>query len=376
MTLTIDKIADQPVNQPFVVSGKVNRVSDVPSLQYRDVTAAGYSLPTFNDEFASFALSDPRNPAAQSIWAPGETNSPDGRGGPNWAEHGTQWWTNPFNPSTPISGLYTNDGTQTLLAVLPTPAAYQTYIDAQAGAPRPFVGCLMNSSPSCEHVLGYWECTVTVDRVPGFAFQFSIKAPGSFPIPPEFAVNIGTNGRGVQSAGFSCLKQDGTRAAWTPDAATGFDPRESHRYGFDWLPTSFNGYIDGTLVWTVHHGGYPYDGSVACQIHVLTATNYGYADVDPAIASLPCYARLANVRWFAGGFPVGAPLVLGDFQNIPSDGVGTIRAKPGALNRYRTYVFTHPGVAANSSYHLDVQDATDATTMVSSNTFAVTGGSP
>jgi hypothetical protein len=362
--LTINNIPNQAVNQTFTVSGGISNVSSPPTLQYRDVVTTGFAVPIFNDECSSFQLDDPRNPDALSIWAPCETNSPDGRGGPNWNEAGSQWWTNPFNPNTPIDGLYTNNGTQTLLAVLPTPPAFQSYIDGQGGTHLPFVGGLINSSPSCVRVLGHWECTVAVDRVPGFAFQFSIKAAGSLPLPPEFALTIGTNSRNLQIAGFSCARQDGGRPNWKIDSGAGFDAQQYHTYGINWLPDRFDCYVDGLLVWTVQHGGYPYDGSIICQAHVLTATNYGFADVDPDPNALPCYVRLDSVRWF-GGLPQGVVPEAVIFQNIPSSGVSTTG-----------FSFVHEALSASTAVHVDVQDASNPTTLVSSNTFAVTVATP
>ena len=59
---------------------------------------------TFDDEFNTLSL--------HRTWQQGDNwqliapDSTDGRGGPNWGEGGTQWWVNPFNPNTPINGIY------------------------------------------------------------------------------------------------------------------------------------------------------------------------------------------------------------------------------------------------------------------------------
>jgi hypothetical protein len=56
----------------------------------------------------------------------------------------------------------------TCVATFSAPAASaQTYIDQQAGTHLPYVGGLLNNSPTNYQHYGLWEMRMAVDRVPG-----------------------------------------------------------------------------------------------------------------------------------------------------------------------------------------------------------------
>jgi hypothetical protein len=105
------------------------------------------ATPSFSDSFTSLSLHQTWQSGDKwSLIAP---DTPSGRGGPIYNENGDQWWTNPYNTNTPISGLYTlaaGGGLQ--LGLLPTPAADQAYINSEAGTSMPYVGALLNTYPS------------------------------------------------------------------------------------------------------------------------------------------------------------------------------------------------------------------------------------
>src|SRR5271165_141056 len=77
------------------------------------------ATPSFSDNFTSLSLHQTWQSGDKwSLIAP---DTPAGRGGPIYNENGDQWWTNPYNTITPISGLYTlaaGGGLQ--LGLLPT----------------------------------------------------------------------------------------------------------------------------------------------------------------------------------------------------------------------------------------------------------------
>src|SRR4051794_40785070 len=126
--------------------------------------------PTFSDNFTSLSLH--QDWQAGDNWMLIAPDTTQGRGGPNYVEAGDQWWVNPYNPNTPIDGIYTlaPDG-GLRLGVIPTPAADQAYINAQAGADMPYVGGILNTYPASYQKYGYWQVTVSVPTLPGFTFQ-------------------------------------------------------------------------------------------------------------------------------------------------------------------------------------------------------------
>jgi hypothetical protein len=143
-------------------------------------------------------------PGCASVTAP---DTPRGRGGASFQEMGDQWWTNPFNPRTPVSGgprpapLYQIDSNGLKLALLPAPSSGQSYIRSQCRCTNmKYVGALLNSSQTSRHRFGYVEMQVAVDRLPGFTFQADEDAQ-PFPLvwPPEIDFPlIYTDASGVQ----------------------------------------------------------------------------------------------------------------------------------------------------------------------------------
>ena len=149
-----------------------------------------------------------------STWQSGDnweycvTTTPAGRGGPNFGEGGTQWWVNPTNSSTPISGLYTVSGGQLQLGLMNTPGGDASYINSQSGTTLPFVGCLLNNQNSNLQLHGFWEISVAVANVEGFSFQFDIEDfPSAGFWSSEIDVLIQTY-QGVQTVYFLVLGAD------------------------------------------------------------------------------------------------------------------------------------------------------------------------
>ena len=253
--------------------------------------------PTFEDNFTTLSLHE--NWQAGDNW---ELIAPDttlGRGGPNYNESGDQWWTNPYNPNTPISGLYSlasGDGLK--LGLLPTPAANQTYINSQAGANMPFVGTLLNNYPTDYQKYGYWEITAAVHALPGFAFQADIEnAQITGTWPPEIDLRISTDGSGVQTVLYDVATSSGTET-WTTSSSAGFNASASHTYAWDWESNDITFYIDNAQVWQV---ATPQDGSYTSNpmfLYLLTGANY-IGNGDPNPASLPAYALVSNVTVYA-----------------------------------------------------------------------------
>jgi len=222
-------------------------------------------------------------------------STPDGRGGPNDDEQGDQWWANPFNPATPIQGLYTDPGGQLLLGLLPTPPASASYISSQSGTNLPYVGTLMNSTPSMYQLFGYFEVGVAVDNLPGFAFQACLESwEISHSWPPEIDIRIQTDGSGNQSV----LLEVDTTSGGIPTTIA-MDATGMHAYGIDWESDFITFYIDRNQVFQVPT---PTDGtytSYPAYWYLLTGANYINLGVDPDPGSLPVYAHVGSVTAWA-----------------------------------------------------------------------------
>jgi hypothetical protein len=249
--------------------------------------------PTFQDKFTSLSL--------HKDWQPGDNwmliapDTPYGRGGPNSNEAGDQWWTNPFNPNTPVDGLYSlAPGGGLQLGLLSTPAAVQAYIDGQAGKHMPFVGCIMNSYPVSYQKYGYWQVTASVPAVPGTSFQAdteNVQITGTW--PPEIDLRISTDSSGVQTVLFDVATRSGTKT-WTTSSNAGFDATASHAYGWDWESDNITFYIDHQQVWQV---ATPQDGTYTTNpmfMFLLSGANY-INNGDPNPGSLPFHALVSDV---------------------------------------------------------------------------------
>jgi Glycosyl hydrolases family 16 len=251
--------------------------------------------PTFQDNFSALSLH--LNWQAGDNWQLVAPDSTGGRGGPSWNEAGDQWWTNPYNTNTPVSGLYNLSG-GVQLALLPTPSAYQAYITAQAGTAMPFVGAMLNSSQTNYQKYGYWEIIVAVPALPGFSFQAdleNVQITGTW--PPEIDLRISTDQTGVQTVLFAVAATAGNQD-WTTTSAAGFNASLSHIYGINWQSNFITFYIDNVQVWQV---ATPTDGSYTtnpCFLYLLSGANY-IGTGDPALASLPAYATLSSVKVWA-----------------------------------------------------------------------------
>jgi len=249
------------------------------------VWATGTSVPTtFNDDFTA---TEPW--LTHRAWTAGDNfgfctpATPDGRGGPNNNESGSQWWTNPNNPSTPIAGLYSISGGQMHLGVLPTPAAYQNYINLQAGTNLPFVGTLLHTVNSFTQQYGYWAVSAAVDTTPGISFQWCLEAWEIYHWPPEIDIRVDSNSNG-QVVNFGVAQSTGGEL-WS---SIPFDASGQHEYAIEWTNTLINFYLDGVLKWTVQLSSLPDPAdytSTPQYMYILTATNYG-ADVTPNPAQL------------------------------------------------------------------------------------------
>ncbi len=260
------------------------------------VVPAHAAAATFDDEFNTFSMH--RTWQTGDNWGYAATDSTDGRGGPNWGESGDQWWVNPLNPNTPISGLYSQSNGQLQLGLLPTPPVYQSYIDAQAGAHMPFVGTLLNNQNTAYQIFGYYEVAAAVDRVPGFTFQSDVESvPAEMVWPPEIDFDVYTDANNVQWVNFSVAENGGaTRPSYSTSSNDGFDARVQHTYGWNWQRDFITFYIDGKQVFqtpTPQNGDYTLHKAF---MYILTGANYGNAGLDPNPASLQAYAHIDAIR--------------------------------------------------------------------------------
>ena len=264
----------------------------------RDAGDAGKAgpTPTFEDDFSTLSLH--RNVEAGDNWGLCSPGTPDGRGGPLDSEYGDQWWTNPFNPATPIQGLYSDSNGEMLLGLLPTPAEDAAYIGSNAGTNLPYVGTLLNSATSCYQLFGYWEVTVAVDKLPGFAFQACLESwELSHSWPPEIDVRVYTDGSGAEWAFLAVDTGTGNGCPGGIDCTPTTIPIDAkmHAYGVDWESDFITFYVDRTQVFQVPT---PTDGTYTnypAYWYLLTGANYIDLGADPDPASLPAYAHVDSV---------------------------------------------------------------------------------
>ena len=225
-------------------------------------------------------------------------DSTDGRGGPNWGEGGSQWWVNPYNPNTPITGIYSVSNGMLNLGLLPTPSQYQSYIDQQAGAHTPYVGALLNSSPTNDQHYGYWDMGVSVDRVPGFAFEIAlenVQLTGHW--PPQINLGVSTDGSGKQTLQVHMYKDGGT----SNDYSQPIDGTVQHDYGIDWEADYVTFYLDNAKVFQAPNpGGYYQTDNMFAYLY--TGANYSRGTgVNPPVSSLPAYAHIDYFKVYPAG---------------------------------------------------------------------------
>ncbi len=263
------------------------------------VVTTSRTATTFADNFATLPLHE--NWQAGDNWQLISPDTPLGRGGTNFGELGTQWWVNPYNPSTPISGIYNNDSNGLHLGLLSTPTADQAYINAQSGSTLPYVAGLLNTSQTNYQQYGYWETTVAVPAIPGFSFQAdteNVQITGVW--PPEIDVRIYTSASGVQTVLFQYATDNtgNDYFQYTTSSSSGFNASVPHIYGVDWEVGGIGFYIDDVLVsQSVPPTGQGYTSN-PMFLYLLTAANY-VNTVNPATSSLPASATVRSVNIYA-----------------------------------------------------------------------------
>lgn len=257
------------------------------------VVTASLTTASFSDNFTSLSLHNTWQ--AGDNWQLVSPDTPAGRGGPNFGENGDQWWVNPFNTSTPISGIYVQDAGGLHLGLLNTPSADQTYITAQAGAALPYVGGLMNTSQTNYQKYGYWQITAAVPKVNGFTFQADIEnvqITGTF--PPEIDLRIGTNASGVQTVLFE-IALGGALGYTQFTMPTSFDPTQSHTYAWDWESNFITFYVDGVQQFQTANPSTAYQ-TAPMFLFLVTAANYVGNTGDPTSSLLPVSANVTAVN--------------------------------------------------------------------------------
>ena len=260
---------------------------------------------TFDDEFDLLPLH--RTWQAGDKWQLIAPDSPDGRGGPNWGEGGSQWWVNPYNPYTPASGIYSASDGQLTLSLLPTPASEQDYIDQQAGAHLPYIGGLLNNSPTNYQQYGLWETRMAVDRVPGFSTEVSVEnvqLTGHW--PPQLNIGVSTDGSGNQT-----LQVHMYYNSTSADYSQPIDGTQQHIYGIDWEADAITFYFDKAPVLTVANPGGVYQTDQMFA-YLYTGANYSAGTgTNPPLDSLPASAYVDYFRVYAGNAPAGSSFSIG-----------------------------------------------------------------
>jgi hypothetical protein len=365
-SLAVTTIASVPVGTTFTVSGTISNATAAPSLQYQDnggawqalpagasVSATAYSfthpamaangaavvairdanntsisaasapfvvrgpesasntiaVPTtvtvtanFSDTFTSLPL--------HNTWQSGDKwqlvapDTPNGRGGANFGENGDQWWVNPFNSNTPISGIYVQDSTGLHLGLLNTPPANQSYINTTSGSTLPYVGALMNTSQTSYQKYGYWEFKVAVPKLAGFTWQAdteNVQVTGTW--PPEIDLRIGTNAAGVQTVLFQFALGGGQYTQYT--APSTFNATQMHTYGWDWEADFITFFIDNVQVFQAPNPSAAYSTN-PMFIFLVTAANYIGNTGDPLSTALPVSANVQAVNVYPARPGTGA----------------------------------------------------------------------
>jgi hypothetical protein len=245
---------------------------------------------TFDDEFNSLQL--------HRTWQQGDNwqliapDSPDGRGGPNWGELGSQWWVNPYDPNTPINGIYSVSNGELNLSLLPTPSQDQSYIDQQAGAHMPYVGGILNNSPTNYQRYGYWEMGMSCNRVPGFSCEISlenVQLTGHW--PPQINIGVSTDGSGNQT-----LQAHVYYGSTSSDYSQPIDGAQKHDYGVDWEPDYIAFYLDNAKVFQIVNPGGEYQADNMFAF-LYTGADYSLGTgVNPPVSSLPASAHVDYFR--------------------------------------------------------------------------------
>jgi beta-glucanase (GH16 family) len=252
---------------------------------------------TFDDEFDSLSV--------HRVWQTGDKwqliapDSTDGRGGPNWGEGGSQWWVNPYNPLTPANGVYAASNGMLNLSLLPTPTSEQAYIDKSAGTHLPYVGGLLNNSPTDYQRYGLWEIKMAADRVPGFSAEVAVEnvqLTGHW--PPQLSIGVSTDGSGIQTLQ-AHMYYNGTSA----DYSQAIDGTQQHTYGIDWEADAITFYFDKAQILKVVNPGGVYQTDQMFT-YLYTGANYSRGTgVNPPVTSLPASAHVDYFRVYAGNPP-------------------------------------------------------------------------
>ena len=223
-------------------------------------------------------------------------NSTNGRGGPNWGEGGSQWWVNPYNPSTSANGIYSVSNGQLNLRLLATPTSEQAYIDQQAGAHLPYVGGLLNNSLTNYQHYGLWETRMAVDRVPGFSTEISmenVQLTGHW--PPQLNIGVSTDGVGNQTLQ-AHIYYNGKSAAYSQP----INGTQQHTYGIDWESDAITFYFDKVQILKVANPGGVYKTDQMFT-YLYTGANYSAGTgTNPPATLLPASAHVDYFRVYAG----------------------------------------------------------------------------
>lgn len=270
-------------------------------------TVAGViAPPIYSDGFDSVAdLQSTRTVQAGNKWQLIAPNTPDGRGGPTYGEAGTQYWVNIYRPGFSASGIYSVFNSRLRLGLMATPSGIQAAVDADAGASMPFIGTLVNSTPSYLLPHGYHEIVVAVPKIGGFTFEAALEAPASG-WPPEIDIVIYTNADNSQYVKFTVWDYSGGIYSKGESIISplGWNGTVDNTYGVDVGATNITFYLNGTQVFqtptptTVRSGTVEYD--LPMQWYLLTASGYAGDMSDPNPASLPAWAEVDSVKvWSA-----------------------------------------------------------------------------
>lgn len=270
---------------------------------------------TFDDEFNTLSLHHTWQQG--DLWQLIAPDSPDGRGGPHWGEGGSQWWVNPYNRNTPINGIYSVSNGMLNMGLLPTPSAYQSYIDQQAGAHMPYVGGILNTSQTNYQHYGYWNIGMACDKVPGFSCEISIEnvqVTGHW--PPQINIGVSTDGNGNQTVQAAMHDNSGSHNYSAPINGT-----VQHNYGIDWESDYITFYVDCAKIFQVPNPGGVYQADKQF-VYLYTGANYSSGTgVNPPLSALPAYAHIDYFRIYSSK----PSCVTTDLQKLKSMKSGEVK---------------------------------------------------
>jgi hypothetical protein len=193
--------------------------------------------PVFSDDFTTLNLYNWRAPAAGQVWMPATWYDPFRDG----SDADGVWETNPFNPATPFSNIYSASGGILSMRIDNTPAGFSSAVGGDA-----FIGGQLQTAPTFSRLFGYFECQVAVPKVNGTAWtMWMIDGSGQQEID---MIQIWTDQSHNQTGKFGIWDVQPSKTLnkffFTYQMASPPDMTQMHTYGVYFDSSTVRFYID------------------------------------------------------------------------------------------------------------------------------------